>query len=337
MNWTILHDFPGPELEQKWREFLTRADFPTHYTSPEYFREPFFADLNPFVVLALEGDEVVGALSGTHGAAGKVECGIRWRPQIACDPAADQERLGRGLLEGLTSEAGPAKLIEAHAWGRMTAWRDRGFTELEQEAAVMLDLTAGSDALFKQFEETRRRNIRKAIKSGVEVYEATTPEDFAAFNELHRDWSRQKGFTPTPAAQLVPALAQRDSRRLFLARHEGRLIAGTVVRFTRGGVMEFAANCSYAESQNLRPNELLQWRAIEWGCAEGLRRYSLGATHPFLRKFGGRILPSYRYRLDRTLLRRHELKEGARELARRAFHSMPDSVKSRLRKRLDRK
>ncbi|HKQ51352.1 MAG TPA: GNAT family N-acetyltransferase [Pyrinomonadaceae bacterium] len=334
MNWTILHDFPGPELEQKWREFLTRADFPTHYASPDYFREPFFAGLEPFVVLALEGDQVVGALSGTHHG-GRIECGMQWRPQIACDPAAD--RAGVGLLEGLMREAARSKLIEVHAWEPMPAWRAHGFRELEQEAVVMLDLTAGSEALFKQFAGTRRTDIRKAIKSGLEVSEATTPEDFAAFYEIHRDWSLHKGFTPTPSAQLQRALEQRDSRRLFLARHEDRVVAGTIVRFTRGGIVEYAANCSTPESLRLKPNDLLQWRAIEWACGEGFSRYSFGSTHPFVRKFGGQVLNTYRYRLDRTLLRRHEMREGAQGLARRAFQAMPDSVKDRLRRLRERK
>ena len=336
MNWTILHDFPNARLEQKWREFLIHADFPTHYTSPEYFRETFFTNLKPFAVLALEGEQIIGVLSGLHKAA-KVDCGMQWRPQVACDPTADQKVVGERLRQGLMQEAARTKLIEIHTWRPMEGWRAHGFKALEQEAVVMLDLTSDADALFKQFAGTRRTDIRKAIKSGVEVFEAGTPEDFAAFYEIHCDWSRHKGFTPTPAEQLKQALAQHDNRRLFLARHEGRIIAGTVVRFTRGGIVEYAANCSSPESLRFKPNDLLQWRAIEWACGEGFSRYSFGSTHPFMRKFGGQILHSYRYRLDRTLLRRHEIKEGAQKLARKAFHAMPDSVKNRLRRRGERK
>jgi CelD/BcsL family acetyltransferase involved in cellulose biosynthesis len=331
MSYTILHSFPAPELEQRWREFLTRADFPTHYASPEYFREPSFANLKPFVVLALEGQRIVGALSGLHRE-NKIECGLQWRPQIACDASADAEAVGELLLEGLMREAADAKLIEAHTWRPLESWRARKFKAQEQEAVVMLDLSLGADALFKQFNGTRRTDIRKAIKSGVEVFESDAPEDFDAFYKIHCDWSRHKGFTPTPAEQLKRALAERDSRRLFLARHEGRIVAGTIIRFYRSGVVEYAANCSDAESQRLKPNDLLQWRAIEWACGEGFRLYSFGSTHPFVRKFGGQILPSYRYTLDRTLFRRHDLEEGLRDLARKTFHAMPAPVKNRLRR-----
>lgn len=330
MNWTTLHDFPALELERWWREFLTRADFPTHYTSPEYFREPFFANLNPFVVLALDGERVIGVLSGVHKAE-TVECGIQWRPQISCDPAVDQGLVGERLLQGLFEEARDAKLLEVHSWQPMVNWQSHGFKVQAQEAAVVLDLTLGADPLFKQFAGTRRTDIRKAIKNNVEVSEATTQEDVASFHEIHQDWSRNKGFTPMSIEQLEQALNQRDNRRLFLARHEGRIIAGTILRFYQRGIVEYAANCSNIESLRLKPNDLLQWRAIEWACKEGFRRYSFGSTDPFMRKFGGEILPSYRYRLDRTLFHRHQLKEGLQSLAHKAFQALPTPVKNQIR------
>lgn len=331
MSWIVLHNFPEPELEQKWREFLSRADFPTHYTSPEYFRETFFTDLKPFVVLALEGGEIIGALSGLHRA-DKVECGIQWRPQISCDPTVDQAIVGEHLLQGLSEEARDAKLIEIHTWQPVEVWQAHRFKVLKQEAVVMLDLKLGADAIFKQFVGTRRTDIRKAIKSGVEVFEATTSEDVAAFYEIHCEWSRHKGFTPMAVEQLEEALKQRGNRRLFLARHEGRVIAGTILRFYQGGIAEYAANCSSAESLPLKPNDLLQWRAIEWACNEGFQRYSFGSTHPFMRKFGGEIVPSYRYRRDRTLFHRHEMREGLQSLAHKAFQAMPAPIKNRLRR-----
>lgn len=330
MSWTVLSHYPPPALEQKWREFLTRADLPSHYTSPEYFRETFHTDGKPFAVLALDGEEVIGVLSGLLKA-GSVECGLQWRPQMAFDVSAGLEVVAERLLQGLMEEARGAKLIEINTWLPMESWRSHGFSVLEREAVVMLDLTLGADALFKQFAGTRRTDIRKAIKSNVEVFEAVTPEDFAAYYEIYCDWNRRKGLTTVPFEHLRQLLALRSNRRLLLARHEGRVIAGTVLRFYPGGLVEYAANCSHAESLSLKPNDLLQWRAIEWACDEGFRRYSFGSTHPFMRKFGGEILPSYRHRLDRTLFRRHEVREGLQSLIHGAFQTMPAPIKNRLR------
>src|SRR5262249_6498372 len=87
-------------------------------------------------------------------------------------------------------------------------------------------------------------------------------------------------------------------------RHKGKIIAGVVIRFAPCGIMEYAANSSLEGALRLRPNDLLHWRAIEWGCRMGMIKYSLGGTHLFLRKLGGEITPTIRCRLDRSLLRR---------------------------------
>jgi len=40
LNFKILREFPSPDLERAWRDYLARIEFPSHYESPEYFLEP---------------------------------------------------------------------------------------------------------------------------------------------------------------------------------------------------------------------------------------------------------------------------------------------------------
>ena len=105
------------------------------------------------------------------------------------------------------------------------------------------------------------------------------------------------------------------------------IVAGITLRFTPGGIIEYAANCSIKEDQKLKPNDVLHWRVIEWACKEGFTLYSLGGAHLFLRKFGGALLTTYRYRLDRTLLRRHELKEKVIDSSLKSYQLLPAPVK----------
>jgi hypothetical protein len=118
----------------------------------------------------------------------------------------------------------------------------------------------------------------------------------------------------------MEAALSLSNRRLFLARHQQKVIASLIVRYVPDGIMEASGSCSYKESLSrslgLHPNDLLHLRAIEWGCSQRLKSYSLGGTHLFLRKFGGPVLPNYRYRRDRTLLRTHTIRDIASELAR---------------------
>jgi Acetyltransferase (GNAT) domain len=78
-------------------------------------------------------------------------------------------------------------------------------------------------------------------------------------------------------------------------------------------VVEHAGGSSLASTLHLRPNDLLHWRAIEWACAEGLSKCSLGGHSLFLRKFRGEVVPTIRYRLDLSLFRRHIIRDWTAE------------------------
>jgi len=80
-----------------------------------------------------------------------------------------------------------------------------------------------------------------------------------------------------------------------------------MLRFCPDGVAEHAANSSLQSALYLRPNDLLHWRAIEWACANGLTKYSLGGASLFLRKFRGQVATTTRHRLDLSLFRRHTI------------------------------
>jgi hypothetical protein len=330
---TILYDFPPPDLEISWRDCLVRADFPSHYSSPDFFREPFFVDKRPFAILALQDSRVVGVLTGLHEG-DHVISGLVPRPQICFANTVDQTAAG-ALAQGLLTEAGPAKLISFHTWTPVQRFLSYKFRCRQEEGVVMLDLREGPEALFKQFSSMRRNNIRKAMRKGVEVFQASTEDDFTAYHEIYCSWCQRKGISPLPFSVIAQALRLRDNRRLFLARFSGKIVAGIILRFYPGGLIEYAANSSLKEFLFLKPNDILHWGAVEWASGAGFTRYSLGGAHLFLRHFGGTIVPTFRYRLDRTWLRRHDLREAVLDTGRRMLRHLPIPVKTTVRRVLD--
>jgi hypothetical protein len=338
LRYRILHGFPGPSDEAAWRDFLTRADWPSHYTSPEFFCEPFWAGLRPFAVLVADGDNIAAVLTGLHQA-DEVICGLPSRPQVCIDRQLDISRAVEALSGGLLEEAGSAKLITVFAWTPLDCVQHLNFRHRALEGNVVLDLTQGSKVLLSQCHENRRRNIRHASRHGVEVFQACSEGDFRAYYDVYRRWRhtarKQIEGDLVPFDVLLTAYNLRDSRRLFLARHAGRIIAGTSIRFARGGLLEYAGNSSLDEYLHLRPNDLLEWKTIEWGCEEGFLRYSLGGAHPFLRKTGGTLVPIHRHRFDRTWFRHHDRLETAADFARRALRDVPalDKAVRRLMRR----
>ena len=137
----------------------------------------------------------------------------------------------------------------------------------------MLDLSLGPDALFLQFSQTRRNRIRRAINCGVSVEPAKSCDDISAYYAVHVDWTRRRSRPIIGEEQFQALFASGRNRRLLLARYNGGIVAGVVLRFFPGGVVENAANSSLQSALYLRPNDLLHWRAIEWACAEGLTKY----------------------------------------------------------------
>jgi hypothetical protein len=336
MDFAILHEFPAPAVELLWRDCLARVECPSHYNAPEYFLVPLWAGKRPFAVLAMDQGKVTGVLTGLH-LKNQVTCGLASRPQICVDPTKDVSAVVNALLRGLLSESGSAELTTVFTWKdfELREFEKRGFRPRELDGNVVLDLTQGAESLFNQFAKDRRRNIRFAEKNGVEVNLATTKEDIAAAYEVYLAWrqtQRKVVKGEQGSFETFEKSTTLTNRKMFVARVGDKVVAMNIFRFFPGGLFESASNSSLDEFLHLKPNELMQWRGIEWACAQGLRRHSLGGSHSFLRRFGGTVIPIVRYRLDGTWLHRHDLRETVLGLGRETIQKMPPGVNKTVRR-----
>jgi vancomycin resistance protein VanK len=123
-----------------------------------------------------------------------------------------------------------------------------------------------------------RRNIKKATKAGVEVTHGT-PGDLPAFHELYAHTAERDHFTPRPLSyfqtMFTALLAEEPDRiRLYLARHEGDLVAATVwVRV--GGHTWYSYGASSTEKRDVRGSNAVQWAMISDSLAAGAGVYDL--------------------------------------------------------------
>lgn len=322
----VLHEFPPPEIESAWRECLNQIEYSAHYDSPEFFLEPYWKLGEAFAVLALEKNRVIGVLTGLHQGR-HVTCGVQSRPQVCISPTDSIPQASGALAQGLLYESNSAELVTLFAWSwtQLPGFEYVGFRKRECEGDVLLDLRVGKDILFKDMHENRKRNIRLAVKNGVEISEEVSSEDLAGYWSVYSAWKHtpRKQIHHNRSFQQLEAIHNMpQNHRRFLAKYQGKVIAATGLRFYRGGLVEYANNCSLDEYLHLRPNDLLIWRTIEWACEQGFSRYSLGASHPFLRKSGGTIIPIHRYRLDRSFLGRHHLRERVGDISRRFANAL---------------
>jgi hypothetical protein len=338
-GYTILHEFPPLELELAWRDCLDRVECPAHYNAPEYFRETSLASERRFAVLAMEQGRVAGVLTGGYEGS-HVTCGYTSRPQVCVDERRDQcgrESALSAFARGLLAEARGAELVSVYSWHPLAALEVQGFRCRMAEGTVVLDLTQGPEELFRQLNKKRRNCIRAAQRNTeMEIIEPASQRDIDAFYGVYSAWyngSRKKiDGEKLPAEVFRQRFALSDNFRIFLARLSGQVIAGITLRFFPGGLVEYANNSSLEEHLWMRPNDLLLWRAIEWACAEGFERFSLGGAHRFLREFGGTLTPIYRYRRDQTRWRQHDLRERIADHGRQTLRTMPKPVEKAVRR-----
>jgi lipid II:glycine glycyltransferase (peptidoglycan interpeptide bridge formation enzyme) len=123
-----------------------------------------------------------------------------------------------------------------------------------------------------------RRNIKKAAKLGVEV-ERGEPTDLKAFHELYVLTAGRDHFTPRPLSYfetMFTALGaeEPDRIRLYLARHEGDLVASTI--WIRVGTHAwYSYGASSTEKREVRGSNAIQWQMIRDSLAAGAHVYDL--------------------------------------------------------------
>jgi hypothetical protein len=190
--------------------------------------------------------------------------------------------------------------------------------------AHVLDLAGGVDVVWKGFSESRRRAVRKAERSGVEVEHDTSGRLLGEFFELYAcseaRWAAQQ-HEPAALARFRTRFRdtlgkwQRIARHLdggchqWVARHDGRAVASIIVlsgvnaHYTRGAMDKERAG-------PLRANDLLMWHAIRAACATDAGTFHLGESGgsaslaDYKERFGARAVDYPELRFERLPITR---------------------------------
>ncbi|HWJ80929.1 MAG TPA: peptidoglycan bridge formation glycyltransferase FemA/FemB family protein [Nocardioides sp.] len=132
--------------------------------------------------------------------------------------------------------------------------------------------------VLKGMNQLWRRNIKKAAKEGVEVG-AGTRSDLKAFHDLYVHTAERDHFTPRPLPYfetMYDALNadQPDRLKVWLARHEGDLVAATLaVRVGEHAWYSYGA--SSTEKREVRGSNAVQWAMVRDAIAAGAAVYDL--------------------------------------------------------------
>jgi len=195
-----------------------------------------------------------------------------------CDPIIDGNINFQNVLDNILE------------YGRHRDWKFveiRGGQDFLQDVSPFscvynhnLNLSQDEDKVFSNFRDSTKRNIKKAIREGVEINIYKSLESIKKFYQLNCITRKMHGLPPQPYCffkKIYDFIISRNFGIVVLASHKKRAIAGAVF-FHLGKKAIFKYGASSSAYLHLRPNNLVMWEGIKWYCKNGYKTLHFGRT-----------------------------------------------------------
>jgi FemAB-related protein (PEP-CTERM system-associated) len=143
------------------------------------------------------------------------------------------------------------------------------------KVAMTLPLRESADDQWQALDRKVRNQVRKAEKSGVTVASGGV-ELLTGFYDVFARNMRDLG-TPVFGVRLFDESLRTfsDRTRIFVARHREAVVAGSIAHW-RGDSIEVIWASALRESNSVCANILLYWHMVQFGIAQGCRRFEFG-------------------------------------------------------------
>lgn len=327
----------GPSLGRAYRDLVRTSPAGMFTHSPwwlEMLRSVSGGEVS--AVRAMRGEDLLAAMpmvvSEDRGA-GRVLNSLPFFGShggiVASDEARDDGRVASRMLAELDRVAAErscrsATLILSPSGAWEASCRRSWRPDFEDERIGQITpLPDTEDRLMDLYSGSRRNNVRKARKAGVEVTREETDEALAFLRDLHLEAMEAKGGTPKPPAFFDWCSSRLDASflRIYTARIDGVRVAGALI-FVFADDLEYYLPVIDLDYSAENPLVLVVHEVMEEGIREGRDRFNFGGTwtdqdgvYRFKTQFGAR---DHRYRYL-TKLYDPELRTASRDRLREAF------------------
>ncbi|MFE2299535.1 lipid II:glycine glycyltransferase FemX [Streptomyces sp. NPDC059445] len=193
----------------------------------------------------------------------------RWSADTVKTAIADPAARRLGEVTASSHEPGAAQIAErlrAMGWQRTEPGGEDGFAAGQPRYVFQVPFAGRSlEDIHKGLNQQWRRNIKKADKAGVEVVRGGY-DDLPAFYELYAETAERDRFIPRPLPyfqRMWTSLTAEDPdrMRLYLARHEGDVLAAATM-LTVGSHVWYSYGASTSRKREVQPNNAIQWRMM---------------------------------------------------------------------------
>jgi hypothetical protein len=143
-----------------------------------------------------------------------------------------------------------------------------------------VNLNSDIDSISRSLHRTQRQNIKTAEKNGIRIERGEDLSTLKIFYRLHCLTRRRQGVPVQPwrfFELLLERLIRNGHGFIMLAyKSDQCLAAGLFLHWRQSLIYKYAASDDI--EIDLRPNHLLTWTAINWGCENGYNVFDFGRT-----------------------------------------------------------
>lgn len=294
--------------KQDWRLLAETSPRSTWFQTDEAYR--FYqsvSDMCAFVYGVMEEDKLVGVIVGyTTQEKCKLKQYFTARAIVVGGPLLDEnisESALTILLQTVKKQQGEAIYIEMRNLHDYSRWKTvcmaNGFA---YQPHLNIQVACNDQ---HSMSEQRQRQVKRAIKNGAEICEASSEQEIRDWYQILRQLYRQKVRTPLWSEAFFLQFYRNGVGKYLLVKDNGKVIGGMMCPIFAGKVIYEWYVCGLDEAYREQyPSVMATYAAIEYAKQNGIPMFDfMGAGVPdktygvrdFKMEFGGEVVEHGRY------------------------------------------
>lgn len=294
--------------KQDWRLLAETSPLSTWFQTDAAYR--FYqsvSDMSAFVYGVMEEDKLVGVIVGyTTQEKCKLKQYFTARAIVVGGPLLDEnisESALTMLLQTVKKQQGEAIYIETrnlHDYSRWkTVFKTNGFA---YQPHLNIQVACNDQHTMS---EQRQRQVKKAIKNGAEICEASSEQEIRDWYQILRQLYRRKVRTPLWSEVFFLQFYRNGVGKYLLVKYNGKVIGGMICPIFAGKAIYEWYVCGLDEEYKEQyPSVMATYAAIEYAKQNGIPMFDfMGAGVPdkpygvrdFKMEFGGEVVEYGRY------------------------------------------
>lgn len=309
----IIHSHISEIDPVQWSELIADNTTASFFQTPECYH--FYGSLSflkPFVFGVSENNRLVGVMCGYIIADGNIVKQFFSRRAIVPGGLLLYANISPQAIQALLQKAtkalsNKAIYLEIRNYNDYTAFRPAiektGFSYFPHLNFHVA--TPNVESALKQLNTTKRRDVKLSRKEGADWIDTKSSEDVKAYYEVLEHLYKIKVKTPLFPFEFFEKLVQLENGKLFVIKHNDKVIGGSVCVALPGGALYEWFVCGLdGQIKNVYPSTIATWAAIEYAASNGYDRFDMmGAGKPdegygvrdFKSKFGGELVEHGRF------------------------------------------